>query len=639
MASEAAANERPASGRTAWVRNLASPLRSYLETETGGALVLLAATVVALSWANVPWGSSYESVWETPLSLTLGDWHIGLELRDWVNDGLMTFFFFVVGLEIRRELDLGALRERRRLMVPFAAALCGMAATIAVYMAFNAGGPNAQGWGVAMSTDTAFALGALALVGGHLPQRLRVFLLTVVTVDDVAALIVIVAVYSDELSLVALLIALGLFGVVEAMRRAGVHWGPAYFPVALGIWVALLESGINPTITGVVLGLTTSAYLPAREPVAQAAALARAFREQPTPQSARTVQAGVRTAVSPNERLQYLFHPWTSYVVVPLFALANAGVDLGGGLLGRALTSTLTLGIVCGYVGGKLAGISLGAWLSTRLPGTRPPVAWPPLVATAALGGIGFAISLFIADLAFSGEQLAQAKVGILAAALAASVLGWMLFRAIALLPDEAKLRAESAAAAPQIDLQEPVDPSRDHIRGPHDAPVTLLEYGDFECPYCGQAESAIRLLLAEFEDDLRYVFRHLPLTDVHPHTQEAAEAAEAAGAQGAFWEMHDTLFDHREQLEPDQLREHAQRLGLDGERFADELRRRVYAARVDEDVESADRSGVAGTPTFFVNGRRHHGAYDEATLAAAVRDARRLAAVEGGGAVRVPRP
>jgi Na+/H+ antiporter NhaA len=632
MALGAAARGQPFTARTAWVRNLATPLRSYLETETGGALVLLGATLAALLWANL--GDSYESVWSTTLAINVGDEGIALSLRDWINEGLMAFFFFVVGLEIRRELDLGALRERRRLAVPFFAALGGMAAAVGSYLAFNGGGSQADGWGVAMSTDTAFALGLLTLVGRDWPQRLRVFLLTLVIVDDIAALIVIVVVYSGTLSLVPLGVAFALLAVVLVLRTLEVHWGPPYFALAVGIWVSLHESGVNPTVTGVVLGLLTTAYLPAREPLTRMAELAREFREQPTPATARTLQAGLRRVVSPNERLQHLWHPWTSYGIVPLFALANAGVDLGGGLLERAASSPITLGIFCGYVGGKLVGIPVGAWVATRFRGVKLPVPWPPLVGAAAVSGIGFAVSLFIADLAFAGDELVEAKIGILASALGASLLGWLVFGAIQLLPDSLLHRSERAADDPLIDLDEPVDPKLDHVRGPADEPVTLVEYGDYECPYCGQAETIVRELLAEFEDDLRYVYRHLPLTDVHPHAQQAAEAAEAAGAgaQGSFWDMHDLLFAHREELELHHLHGYAEQLGLDVRRFDDELRRRVYAARVQRDVDSADRSGVAGTPTFFVNGRRHHGAYDEQTLAAAVREARRLALVEAGG-------
>jgi protein-disulfide isomerase len=246
------------------------------------------------------------------------------------------------------------------------------------------------------------------------------------------------------------------------------------------------------------------------------------------------------------------------------------------------------------------------------------------------VAGIGFTVSLLLSSLAFRGERLGEAKLGILAAAIGASLLSWATFRVIARIRASARARQILGAADELVDLAVDVDPERDHIRGPGDAPVTLLEYGDYECSYCGQAEPVVRELLVSFGDDLRYVWRHLPLTDVHPHAQMAAEAAEAAGAQGAFWAMHDTLLQHRDALRPFDLDHYAQELGLDIERFWDELRRHVHAPRIAEDVASADASGVSGTPTFFINSRRHHGAYDLQTLTEAVqavREIERLAA------------
>jgi protein-disulfide isomerase len=226
-----------------------------------------------------------------------------------------------------------------------------------------------------------------------------------------------------------------------------------------------------------------------------------------------------------------------------------------------------------------------------------------------------------IATIAFDGEQLEEAKLGILSAALAASTLTWLLFRATDYLPRPLRTRALLGTSEQLTDLYLDVDPERDHIRGPLEAPVTVIEYGDFECPYCGQAEPSVRELLTEF-GDVRYVWRHLPLNDVHPHAQLAAEASEAAAVQGAFWEMHDLLFEHQDALEADDLIAYAERLGLDVDRFADDLRTRAGAMRVADDVDSADLSGVSGTPTFFVNGRRHYGAYDLATLSALVHTA-----------------
>jgi protein-disulfide isomerase len=231
-------------------------------------------------------------------------------------------------------------------------------------------------------------------------------------------------------------------------------------------------------------------------------------------------------------------------------------------------------------------------------------------------------VSLFIAEIALSGEALDQAKIGILSASVLATGLSWLVFRAVDRLPERSRIREGTSPAAPLVDLTDPVDPDRDHIRGPQNAPVTLVEYGDFECPYCGQAEPVVRELLAEFGADLRYAFRHLPLEDVHEHARLAAEAAEAAGAQGRFWEMHDLLFTHQAALTTDDLLDYAGALGLDVDRFSAELGKRKYALRVERDIDSADQSGVTGTPTFFANGLRHHGAFDIDSLKALVRTA-----------------
>ena len=618
----------PFSGRTAWARSVQTPLREFLRTETGGAAFLLAAAVAALVWVNVD-VSSYDSLWATRLSIEVGGTGVSLELREWVNSGLMTFFFFVVGLEARREFDLGELRERRRFALPLLAGIGGMAVAVAIYLLVNAGRPSAHGWGIAMSTDTAFVLGLLALVGPRFPDRLRAFMLTVVVVDDVLALGVIATVYTDDVTISALLIAVGLFGAVLLARAIGVRRGFVYLALGVAIWVALLESGVEPVVVGLAMGLLAYAYPAARSDLERATERFREFREQPTPELARSVGVGLRAAVSPNERLQLLFHPWTSYLIVPVFALANAGIAIDGGFLERAFTSPITLGIFLGYVAGKPVGIVGSAWLLTHLSRgrLRPPVGWAAVAGAGTIAGIGFTVALLVATLAFEGSQLEEAKLGILSAALAAALITWLLFRATALLPRRLRIRALLGAAEPLVDLYIDVDPERDHIRGPLDAPVTVVEYGDFECPYCGQAEPVVRELLRDF-GDVRYVWRHLPLNDVHPNTQLAAEAAEAAADQGAFWEMHDLLLTHQDALRPNDLLGYAEQLGLDLERFTNNLRAHTGAARVAEDVDSADLSGVSGTPTFFVNGRRHYGAYDITTLSAAVRAAGARAAL-----------
>jgi protein-disulfide isomerase len=321
--------------------------------------------------------------------------------------------------------------------------------------------------------------------------------------------------------------------------------------------------------------------------------------------------------------MQQLFHPWTSYVIVPLFALANAGIVIDSAFLARAVGSPITLGIFFGYVIGKPVGILGGAWLVTRLSRKRlqPPVGWVAVAGGGTIAGMGFTVALLVASLAFEGTELEESKLGILGAALGAAVLTWLLFRATALLPRRTRIRALLGTSVPIVDLYIDVDPERDHVRGPVEAPVTVVEYGDFECPYCGQAEPVVRELLGEF-GDVAYVWRHLPLSDVHPNAQLAAEAAEAAADQGAFWEMHDLLLGNQDALGPDDLVGYAERLGLDLDRFTTALGEHAGAGRVAEDVDSADLSGVSGTPTFFVNGRRHYGAYDIATLSDAVRAA-----------------
>jgi Na+/H+ antiporter NhaA len=620
---EPATPASPFSERTAWARNLETPLRQFLRTETGSAAVLLAAAVAALAWANID-SASYTALWGTQLSVRFGGAGVSQDLHGWVNSGLMTFFFLVVGLEARREFDMGELRDRRRVALPLLAGIGGMIVPIAIYLAFNASRPSAHGWGAAMSTDTAFALGMLALVGPRFPDRLRAYLLTFSVVDDLVGLGVIAVAYSRHIAVAALLAGLAILGVALVIRPIGVRSGPVYALLGAAAWIALFKSGVDPVVAGLALGLMAYAYSAPRADLERATDLFRLFREQPTPELARSASAGLSSALSPNERLQQFLHPWTSYVIVPLFALANAGITVSPSFLAKAYTSPITLGILLGYVVGKPLGIAGTTWLVTRLSHGRlsPPVGWASVTGAGAIAGIGFTVSLLIASLAFSGAQLQEAKLGVLSAALCASGLTWLVFRVTEMLPKPLKLRALLGTAEVITDLAVPVDPDRDHLRGPRESPVTVVEYGDFECPYCGQAEPAVRALLADF-GDVRYVWRHLPLTDVHPRAQLAAEASEAAAKQGKFWEMHDLLFTHQDALKPQDLVRYAGELGLDADKFAEKLRKHVGAARVAEDVDSADLSTVSGTPTFFINGRRHYGAYDIDTLSAAVKTAR----------------
>ena len=598
----------PAGGLLARV----APLGRRLRTEAGGAALLLAATVAALVWANSPWGDSYDTFWHTEIAIRVGGAELALDLQHWVNDGLMTFFFFVVGLEVKRELVLGELADRRRAAVPALAALAGLVVPALVYAVFNLGEEAVSAWGVVISTDTAFLIGVLALLGSAVPPQLRVFLVALAIADDVGALTVIALFYTDDLALVPLALAALGFALMIALRWLNVWRGPGYLVLGVAAWVALYLSGVHPTLLGVAVALATPAYAPRRSEVDEFARRARAYLQSPNPEYADAARLSIARSVPPGERLQQLWGPWSTCVFVPLFALANAGVPLTAETLRAAATSPVTLGVVAGLVLGKLVGILLGTGLAVRLrlgdlaPGLSPL----HLVGGAALSGIGFTISLFIVDLALDDEALAdQARVGVLVASVLAAALGWALLR----------LAAHRHPGSADQSLDPPVDPDRDHIRGPADAPLTLVEYGDFECPFCGRATGAVADLRERFGDQLRYVFRHLPLSDVHPHAQLAAEAAEAAAPQGKFWEMYDRLFAHQDRLATTDLLEHAAAVGLDVPRFARDLGSARYTRRVQQDVESAEASGVGGTPTFFIGGRRHTGPYDAGSLAAAL--------------------
>jgi Na+/H+ antiporter NhaA len=609
------------SGRTRWTRDL-TDLRSFLRTESGSAGVLVAAIVVALIWANVTPGS-YADFWHTTLSIDLGGVGIDMDLQEWVNSGLMTLFFLVVGLEARREFDLGDLRDRTRFVLPGLAGVVGMLIPVLIYLAVNHGGAGAHGWGVAMSTDTALALGLLALLGRGVPDQVRVFLLTVFVVDDLVALVVIATVYSEHIEMMPLIVAVAIFAGLLVVARFQVRHSLPYAILGIALWVAMLKSGVDPVVSGLLIGLIAVAYTPGREDLETASGLFKLFREQPTPELARDATRGLFRTLSPNDRLERMYHPWSSYLIVPLFGLANAGIQIDGPFLAHAFASPITLGVMAGYVIGKPIAVVGVSWLLTLTTRgrIRPGVGWAAVLGSGTIAGIGFTVSLLIAALAFQGPELAEAKIGVLAAAVLASVLTWAVYRVTALLPTERRARALLGDADQLIDLIPPVDPERDHIRGPADASVTVVEYGDFQCPYCGQAEPVVRDLLTDA--DIRYVWRHLPLTDVHPQAQIAAEIAEAAAAQGRFWEMHDKLLDNQENLKIMHLLRYAGEMGLDQERVHEEVMDHVHAERIARDVESADLSGVSGTPTFFINGRRHYGAYDIETLTKAIKTAR----------------
>jgi Na+:H+ antiporter, NhaA family len=408
------------------LRQLPRPLRQFLHTESGGGIALLVAAVVALVWANSPWSGGYESLWSTELRLSLGGVELSEDLRHWVNDGLMAIFFFVVGLEIKRELVVGELRAPRTAALPALAALGGMVVPAALYLAVNAGREGVDGWGIPMATDIAFAVGVVALLGSRVPSALKLFLLTLAIVDDIGAILVIALVYSEGVDAGALAVAaLAGLGIV-VLRRLGVDWPFAYVAAGLVLWVATYQSGVHATIAGVVLGLLTPARPVAPDLLTQD--WVSDLAEDPSPHDLATLRRVARSSVSPAERLQHDLHPLTSFVIVPLFALANAGVVIERGAFDAPGAGAVALGIGVGLVAGKVIGITGATWLAVRTGVGRLPsgVTVRQLVGVAGVAGIGFTVSLFIAGLAFPEAPglEAAAKIGILIASVVAAVVG-----------------------------------------------------------------------------------------------------------------------------------------------------------------------------------------------------------------------
>jgi NhaA family Na+:H+ antiporter len=413
------------------------PLRDFFRTEAAGGVVLVAATAVALVWANAA-PESYDDLWSTVLTIGTTDHQLSLTLRAWVNDGLMAIFFFVVGLEIKRELVDGELRQPRQAALPVIAAIGGMAVPALLYVAFNAGGPGADGWGIPMATDIAMAIGVLSLLGDRVPAALKLFVLALAIVDDIGAILVIAVFYSDDFDPGAALAAGGLLLVMATLRALGVRTLWPFVVLAVGVWVAIHEGGVHATIAGVVLGLLTPTR-PFRQPDMVDADI---LTDLSTVERAHETVVQARESVSLVEWLEHRIHPWSSYVIVPIFAVANAGVVISHDSIETAVSSPITYGIVVGLVAGKLVGISLFAWLACRLGVATLPrhARMPQIVGVAALAGIGFTVSLFVAELAFgtNGTHTDEAKLGILAASLTAGILGCAILVAAARSPRDA---------------------------------------------------------------------------------------------------------------------------------------------------------------------------------------------------------
>ena len=454
-------------GRGPLTRYVVQPTTEFMRIEAAGGIVLVLAAAAALIWAN-GFGDSYANFWHTEITFDLGILTLSEDLHGWVNDALMAIFFFVVGLEIKHEAVHGELRDRRQAALPIFAALGGMVVPASVYAAFNAGGPGGAGWGIPVATDIAFALGVLSLLGKRAPIQLKVFLLTLAVADDVGGILIIAVFYAEQVSLLWLLGAGVTIGVIIAMQRNGVRLIRAYLPVGVVLWLCIFESGVEATIGGVILGLLTPASAlvsrdrfgdsmaemlekyhgalgrgPLEDPRAGPDAHARAgmhpgelaeapIREDLADQVVHRMAVLVRETRSPLHRVEHGIAPWSAFLVVPIFALANSGIALTGEAISGALRSDIAWGVAAGLLLGKVVGVLLFSYVIVRLGVSElpPGVRWGHVGGVALLAGIGFTVSIFIATLSFDHEQLVEeAKIGIFAATIIAAVLGFLALR------------------------------------------------------------------------------------------------------------------------------------------------------------------------------------------------------------------
>jgi Na+:H+ antiporter, NhaA family len=422
-------------------RSIARPIRRFLDVEAASGLLLVAAVLVSVGWASSPWSESYHQLWATDLHVSLGDRTWGADLHHWVNDGAMVLFFFVIGLEVKQELVVGRLTDRRVALLPVLGALGGVALPAIIYALANAGTRGSAGWAIPMATDVAFAVGVLALLGNRVPAELATLLLALAIVDDIAAVVVIALFYGDGIDLVWLAVAVSGLVLIAALQRARVWWTPVYLLLGAGVWAATLSSGVHATLAGVALGLLAPArpLLRRGELDRIAGDLDRRARDELTERDLQAVRFTIRESTSVAATVQHLLHPWTAFGVVPLFALANAGVEITAGGLRDAATSRITLGVVLGLVVGKTLGIAGAIWLGVRARLVQLPegLRHEHIVGMAAIAGIGFTVSLFVARLAFDGGSAAanEATLGILTASVVAAALGWAVLRRAARRP------------------------------------------------------------------------------------------------------------------------------------------------------------------------------------------------------------
>ncbi len=432
---------RPEQGsRRPLFQRLIQPFTRVLHVEAAGGLVLLACAVIALVLANSPWSAPFAEFWQTRVGFTVGGFELYKPLLLWINDGLMTIFFFLVGLEIKREFVFGELRDPRKAALPAAAALGGMVVPAALYLVFQWGQPGERGWGIPMATDIAFVAGFLALLGPRVPLGLQILLLTLAILDDIGAVLVIAVAYTADLAPVFVVPAAAGFGLIYLCNRAGVRPAPVYVILGAGIWLAFLKTGVHPTVAGVLLGLLTPAYpwFSERSLVKVTEGVVQRLRQDQGAEevmdhheeAVHLLTTTARETISPLDRLETALHPWVAFVIMPLFALANAGVAIDLSALGNPVDVAVTVGLVVG----KPLGIVAFSWLAVQIGLARLPtgVNWKAMVGAGCMAGIGFTMSLFIAGLALEGDQLTASKVGTLSgsalsAALGMGLLVWFL--------------------------------------------------------------------------------------------------------------------------------------------------------------------------------------------------------------------
>ncbi|OJV95396.1 MAG: Na+/H+ antiporter NhaA [Microbacterium sp. 67-17] len=594
-----------------------------------GATVLLAATLVALVWANLP-GDTYDMVWHLPLGFEIGDFSFELDLRHWVNDAAMALFFASVTLEVRRELELGELRDWRRASAALIAAVAGLVVPAILFIAVNGGTDAVGGWGVVISTDTAFVLGMLALVGRSMPPQLRVFLVTLAVADDVGALAVIAFAYTDDFTPAPLiLVAVGL-AIILAMRRAGVWRGALYLAPSVVVWAGFLMSGVHATLAGVAIALLLPVFSTRPADMRRANDHVRAFQQSPSAHAARAAEQAVARAISVNERAYRALNPSVTWFILPLFALANAGVSVAGPTLSDAFGSRLTWGVVIGLVVGNAVAITLSTLIVRRVSphSVSPNLRIEHIFGLSLLAGMGFTISLFVAELAFTDPvDLSRAQIGILTGTLTAALLGALAFGVLGVrerrrVPDRDRLLRSARA-------------NRDPMLGDAErALVTVVEYGDFTSPFSPTSDEMRREMTTRFGTDVAFTFRHLPT--VNSASRTAALANEAARAQGRFWEMRDALLREAPVESERQILRAASAAGVNLRRLQVDRDRGLGAWRVEQDASDAESMSISTAPTFFIGGVRYNGPIDADSINAAVADA---VSTAGRSASLLPRP